>query len=163
MPPTPQTDSPAHRGLSHGLTLLLFELLLLVAVLVRLRLLDFPLERDEGEYAYAGQLILQGLPPYLLVCNMKLPGIYLAYAAVMAVFGQTTAGIHLGLLVVHLATLPVLYFLARKILDHTGAAIATAAFALMTLSPAYLGLAAHATHFVVLPASFLSTETPTHS
>ena len=23
-----------------------------------------PLERDEGEYAYAGQLILQGIPPY---------------------------------------------------------------------------------------------------
>ena len=41
---------------------------------VRLRLLDFPLERDEGEYAYAGQLMLQGIPPYKLAYNMKLPG-----------------------------------------------------------------------------------------
>ena len=27
------------------------------AAFVRLRLLDFPLERDEGEYAYTGQLM----------------------------------------------------------------------------------------------------------
>lgn len=44
-------------------------LLLAVIVLfslIRLRLLDMPLERDEGEYAYAGQLLLQGIPPYQL-------------------------------------------------------------------------------------------------
>ena len=119
---------------------------------IRIRLLDFPLERDEGEYAYAGQLIIQGIPPYKLAYNMKLPGIYLAYAAVMSVFGQTPAGIHLGLLAVHLATLAVLFLIARKFLDLYGAATATAAYALMTLSPAYLGIAAHATHFVMLPA-----------
>jgi len=31
---------------------------LVVVAAVRLRLLNFPLERDEGEYAYAGQLML---------------------------------------------------------------------------------------------------------
>src|SRR5258708_37546205 len=67
----------------------------------RFRLRDSPLERDEGEYAYAGQLILQGIPPYQLAYNMKLPGTYAAYAVVMAVFGQTTAGIHLGLILVN--------------------------------------------------------------
>ena len=39
-----------------------------------IRLLGIPLERDEGEYAYAGQLILQGIPPrYKLAYNMKFP------------------------------------------------------------------------------------------
>ena len=56
---------------------------------VRIRLLDVPLERDEGEYAYAGQLLLEGVPPYQLAYNMKLPGTYLAYAATMALFGQS--------------------------------------------------------------------------
>ena len=32
---------------------------MLFVIIVRIRLLDFPLERDEGEYAYMGQLILQ--------------------------------------------------------------------------------------------------------
>ena len=36
---------------------------------VRWRLLGMPLERDEGEYAYAGQLLLQGIPPYQLAWN----------------------------------------------------------------------------------------------
>ena len=132
--------------------LCLLGLALLVAVAVRVRLLDIPLERDEGEYAYAGQLLLEGIPPYQLACNMKMPGTYLAYAAVMAVFGQTPAGIHLGLAVVDLATAALLFLIARKLLDLYGAVIATAAYALMTLSPAYFGLAAHATQFVMLPA-----------
>ncbi|MFA7345273.1 MAG: glycosyltransferase family 39 protein [Terrimicrobiaceae bacterium] len=130
----------------------ILAVLVLVCVAVRVRLLDFPLERDEGEYAYAGQLLLEGIPPYQLACNMKMPGIYLAYALLMGVFGQTPAGIHLGLLVVHAATLAVFYLIARIFFDFHEATIAAAAYALMTLSPAYLGLAAHATHFVMLPA-----------
>lgn len=147
-----ENPSCPSRKPSQWLALALLAVLVLVAVAVRVRLLDFPLERDEGEYGYSGQLILQGIPPYQLACNMKMPGIYLAYAALMSVFGQTPAGVHLGLLVVHLATLGVLFFVARKFLDLYGAVIATAAYALMTLSPAYLGLAAHATNFVILPA-----------
>jgi hypothetical protein len=145
--------SPSSQSnLTRWLSLSFLCLALLVAVGVRVRLLDLPLERDEGEYAYAGQLQLEGIPPYQLACNMKMPGIYLAYAGVMSLFGQTPAGIHLGLLIVHLATLAVLFLIARKLLDFPGAVIATAAYALMTLSPAYFGLAAHATHFVMLPA-----------
>jgi hypothetical protein len=139
-------------GASRWLVLSLLGLALVVAAGVRVRLLDFPLERDEGEYAYVGQLILQGIPPYQLAYTMKMPGTGLAYAALMSVFGQTPAGIHLGLLAVHLATLGILFLVARSLLDLSGAATATAAYALMTLSPAYLGLAAHATHFVMLPA-----------
>ena len=45
-----------------------------LVVAIRIRLLGIPLERDEGEYAYAGQLILQGIPPYKLAYNMKFPG-----------------------------------------------------------------------------------------
>src|SRR6185295_17207704 len=80
---------------------ILLAVVILFIGTIRIRLLDFPLERDEGEYAYAGQLILQGIPPYQQAYNMKLPGTYYAYAAIMAVFGETTRGIHLGLLVVN--------------------------------------------------------------
>ena len=62
--------------------------------LIRFRLRDVPLERDEGEYAYAGQLMLQGVPPYSLAYNMKLPGTYAVYAAILAVFGQTPTAVH---------------------------------------------------------------------
>src|SRR6266404_3463270 len=73
-------------------------LVILLFAGIRWRVREMPLERDEGEYAYAGQLILQGIPPYQLAYNMKLPGTYAAYAAILRVFGSTPAGIHAGLL-----------------------------------------------------------------
>src|SRR4051794_14045119 len=79
-------------------------LILLGVAAIRIRLLNQPLERDEGEYAYAGQLLLDRIPPYLLAYNMKLPGTYFTYAGIMGLFGQTIAGIHLGFLLVNAAT-----------------------------------------------------------
>ena len=48
-------------------------LLAVIAVFatIRFRLRDVPLERDQGEYAYAGQLILQGIPRYQLAQNRR--------------------------------------------------------------------------------------------
>src|SRR5439155_7748683 len=127
-------------------------LTLLFVVAVRIHSLPVPLERDEGEFAYAGQLILEGIPPFQLGYNVKLPGIYAAYALVMAVFGQTPSGIHLGLLFVNLGAIVLLFFLARRLFDPYAAVIASATYALMSTSPAVLGFRAHATHFVVLGA-----------
>jgi len=124
----------------------------LLAVVVRLRLLSIPLERDEGEFAYAGQLMLKGIPPYKLAFNIKLPGTYAAYAGMMGLFGQTTTGIHFGFLLVNLATLALLFLIARRLLDAESAAIACVCYALFSLSPGVLGLQGHATHLVMLTA-----------
>jgi len=120
--------------------------LVLVAV-ARLRLLNFPLERDEGEYAYAGQLMLQGVPPYQLAFNMKFPGTYAGYALIMALFGETPAGIHLGLLLLTTATALMLFWLAKNLLDVTAGVVAATAYAVLAAGPDMLGLAGHATHF----------------
>jgi hypothetical protein len=127
-------------------------LVMLLCVGVRARLGDMPLERDEGEYAYIGQLILQGDAPYRDAYNMKLPGTYLAYAVSMAIFGQTPTGIHLGLALVNAATIWLMFLLGKRILDTASGVVAAVAYGLMSLSPDVLGLAGHATHYVVLPA-----------
>ncbi len=127
-------------------------LVMLLCVGVRVRLGDMPLERDEGEYAYIGQLILQGDAPYRDAYNMKLPGTYLAYAVSMAIFGQTPTGIHLGLAIVNAATIWLMFLLGKRILDTASGVVAAVAYGLMSLSPDVLGLAGHATHYVVLPA-----------
>jgi len=119
---------------------------------IRWRLLDMPLERDEGEYAYAGQLILQDIPPYQLSYNMKLPGTNVAYAAILAVFGQTARGIHLGLLFVNAASIILLYLVVARLFGALAGAIAASSYALLSTHQGVLGFAAHATHFVVLAA-----------
>jgi hypothetical protein len=123
--------------------------MLLVAA-IRVRLLQLPLERDEGEYAYMGQLMLQGIPPYSLAFNMKLPGTYAAYAAIMAVFGQTAGAIHLGLLIVNAAAIVMVFVLGRRLYGSTAGAVAAISYAVFAIQPGILGLSAHATHFVVL-------------
>lgn len=130
-------------------------LVLLVIVffaLVRFRLRSMPLERDEGEYAYAGQLILQGIPPYRFVYSMKLPGTDAAYALLLAVFGQTPSGIHTGLILINAATALLIFVLALRLFGYLAATIAAASYALLSASASVMGFAAHASHFVVLPA-----------
>src|SRR5262245_13594323 len=122
-----------------------------LVIAIRIRLLGIPLERDEGEYAYAGQLILQGVPPYTLAYNMKFPGTYAAYAAIMSVFGQTINGIHLGLLLVNAVTVVLIFFLGRRLANSMVGLAAATSYAVLSVSPTVLGLAGHATHFVILP------------
>src|SRR6267142_987719 len=127
-------------------------LTILLVFAIRVRLRQMPLERDEGEYAYAGQLILHGVPPYKEAYNMKLPGTYAAYALIMAVFGQSSSGIHVGVALVNAGAILLIFFIGRKILDELAGIAAAISYALLSTSPSVLGLAGHATHFVVLPA-----------
>src|SRR5438477_9386243 len=93
----------------------LLGLIVLAATAVRLRLLDAPLDRDEGEYAYFGQLLLQGIPPYAQAYNFKMPGIYAVYAVILAILGETTVGIHLGLLAATSLTIVLLFLVAARL------------------------------------------------
>lgn len=130
-------------------SLVLLAIFVAVICLLRWRLIGMPLERDEGEYAYFGQLILNGVPPYQEAYNMKLPGIYYMYALIMLLFGQTPVGIHIGLLIINAASMILLFLSLKKFFNlHIGLLVA-AQYGLMALSPYVLGFAAHATHFVV--------------
>ena len=125
--------------------------LLIVATffLIRLHRLDIPMERDEGEYAYAGQLLLQGKLPYVELYNMKLPGAYLSNAAIQAVLGQTGRGVHLGHALFNLATMLLIWRIGRR-LDRPLTGLAAAAFfGVLSMNRFILGLHAHAEHFLV--------------
>jgi len=145
---------PASRA--HTTSIYVYGMLVLLVILffglIRLRLRDMPLERDEGEYAYAGQLILQGIPPYQVAYNMKLPGTYAAYALILAAFGQASAAVHLGLLLINAAAIALVYLLGQRLAGPLAGVVAAATYGLLSVSPSVLGLAGHATHFVVLPA-----------
>lgn len=127
-------------------------IVILSFAMIRVRLRDMPLERDEGEYAYAGQLILQGIPPYQIAYNLKLPGTYAAYAVILGLFGQTPAAIHMGLLLVNAATTFLVFLLAARLFGSLAGVVAGTSYAVLTTTRAVLGFAGHATNFVVLPA-----------
>lgn len=130
------------------LTLIILLVFIAALMLIRLRMLGVPLERDEGEYAYMGQLMLRGIPPYALAYNMKLPGTHAMYGVFMAIFGQTVQGIHLGLALVNAASVAFLYYIGRHFMRPWPALFGAMAFGVLTLGNGVLGFAFHATHLV---------------
>jgi Dolichyl-phosphate-mannose-protein mannosyltransferase len=125
-------------------------IVLVVFSFIRIRLRNTPLERDEGEYAYAAQLMLQGDPPYHLAYTMKLPGTYVAYAVIMAVFGQTIPAIRIGMLVILIANTVLVFFLGRQLFGILAGAAAAAFYTILANRLTTLSLDGHATHFIVL-------------
>lgn len=126
----------------------LLGLSVLFVIIARVHLLSFPFERDEGEYAYMGKLILDGHPPYSLAYNMKLPGTYYLYAMIMKIFGTTVSGVHMGLTVVIIASMLLVFSISNNFISKTGSFITAASFGVLGTSWTLLAQAAHATHFV---------------
>ena len=95
-----------------------FKLLLFLIIVmtfgIRARLASMPLERDEGEYAYMGQQILAGIPPYKEAFAMKFPGIYLAYSGIFITLGQTDTAIRWGTLLMNIATAVIVFLIAKN-------------------------------------------------
>jgi hypothetical protein len=129
-------------------------LLLIIAAtaVLRCHLLEVPLDRDEGGYAYTGQLVLEGTAPFAGAYDMKMPGLYYVYALILLVFGQSTTGIHLGLLVFNSAAIAIIYLIGKRLFDTTAGIIAAAFYGVMSLSQAVLGFSANAEHLLLVPA-----------
>ncbi len=129
---------------------LLLALALVTAV--RLHRLDLPLERDEGEYAYGAQLILDRSFSYETLHTMKLPGVHASCALFLAAFGETPQAIRAGLLLVNAASLILVFLLARRLFDPLTALAAGASFGVLSMDRSVLGLFAHPEQFAILPA-----------
>ena len=127
----------------------LMGIILISIALLRSPMLQMPLERDEGEFAYMGQLLLQGIPPYLMAYSMKLPGMCAIYAFIMGIFGQSISAIHLGLLIFNGIAIVLVFLLTRYLVDEIAGVIAALVYAFLSVSPSFLGTSAHATQFLV--------------
>jgi len=123
-------------------------IILVSTALLRISMLQIPLERDEGEYAYMGQLLLQGIPPYLSAYTMKLPGTCAIYALIMGIFGQSVFAIHLGLLIFNGIAIVLVFLITRYLADEIAGLAAALSYALLSVIPSFLGSVAHATQFL---------------
>ena len=64
--------------------------------------------------------MLRGIPPYVLAYNMKFPGSYGVYPAIMAIFGQTIAGIYMGFLLINADPIILIFSLAERLFSLRG-------------------------------------------
>ena len=126
-------------------------LVLGLLLLVRLNYCHIPLERDEGEYAYAGSLLLHAHYPYQDAYNMKFPGSYLMYALMMKIGGENIEAIRVGICAILLITALGLMGIAYMLTQNKSAAVlAGVMFIALTNTMGGEGLMANAEHFVNL-------------
>jgi 4-amino-4-deoxy-L-arabinose transferase-like glycosyltransferase len=130
----------------------ILAVIIAASFVLRLQVMDIPFERDEGEYAYAAQLMLDGVPPFKEAYNMKFPGIYAVYAAILFLFGQTHWGVHLALACVNAATVVIIFLIGRKLFNPVAASAAALMFAMLSFLPSVQGIMANSEHFVLLAA-----------
>ena len=124
-------------------------LIVLLVVAIRLHLANVPFERDEGEYAYAGQLLLKGVPPYQEVYNMKFPGVYFMYALSFKMFGESVAAPRYFILLAQLVGACFIFLLARRVINPLAGWVGAAFFLLFNLTLAFQGTQTNTEHFVV--------------
>jgi Dolichyl-phosphate-mannose-protein mannosyltransferase len=136
----------------------------LVALTIRLLLLNMAFERDEGEYAYAGQALLRGELPYKDFYNMKLPGVYFMYAGFIKLLGSSVTGIRTGLLILNFLTAFFIFRLAQKSIGKRAAFFTCSAFILTSATIHGQGIIANCEHFLLFFASiglnFLISKKP---
>lgn len=124
-------------------------ILLVVVAIIRFHFLDLPFERDEGLYAHFASLILDGGLPYQAFYDPKPPGLFYSYAFIMAVFGKTDAGLHIGFLLINLATILFIFYSAKNLWGNITALAVSACFAMLSLSPHAGGLSVLSEHLVM--------------
>ena len=114
--------------------MLVLGLAVAITLYLRLNLLSIPFDRDEGEYAYAGQQILQGNLPYDVIYNMKFPGVYYMYAMIFAVAGESIMAIRFTGLLMNLSTAFFLFGIVTFLFSKRTGLYAAATFLIISLS-----------------------------
>jgi hypothetical protein len=120
-------------------------------VVIRARLLDVPLERDEGLFAVLGRAILGGAVPYRDVFEYKPPGVFYLYALAVALSPPTTRGLHVFLLAWCVATALVVALVARAIAGRAAGVWAAVIFAFASAGPSVQGFSGSSEMLLLLP------------
>ncbi len=125
-------------------------IILILVAIIKANFLSIPFERDEGTYCYLGQLILDGKVPFRDFFEMKFPGLFYAYAAILWIFGSSLEQIQTGFIFVNLITIVLLFLIGRKLFSDGIALIITASFALIAMSPHTSGFTVQAEHLMMM-------------
>ncbi len=107
--------------------------------LLRLHAFDLPLETDECNYAYIAKRLLAGDRLYVDVWDHQPFGVFALFAAVIALFGDAPMVFRWMALFFSLASLGLIYAIARRCAGRTAAVMAAVLFALASSDPGTAG------------------------
>ena len=143
-------QAPADRP--SGTTALLLSSLAIVtafvALLSRIFLSAYPMNRDEGTYGYLGSLAIKGSIPYVDFYEMKPPVLYYLYGIGGTLFGYSDFGLRFFGLLLNLTSGLLIYLILTRYIDKTYALVSGALFAMLSINLYALGFTMVAEHIV---------------
>ncbi|HEY5658834.1 MAG TPA: glycosyltransferase family 39 protein [Myxococcota bacterium] len=134
----------------HRSDLVLALLIGLSVLALRAPLMDLPLERDEGDYAYIAWRLAHGEIPYRDWFDQKPPGVYVAYRAALALPGDGVVAIRAVAAAFAAVSSIALFFLVGPLLGREAAVLAAGLLALLSADPLIQGPIAN-TELFMLP------------
>lgn len=133
-------------------------IILAIYIVFRINLIDVPMNRDEGGFAYFGQILAQGGTLYKDGFDHKPPGIWLIYAVLSYLVPFSARGLHIAVQFVNMVTLAMVGFLSYRLHRHRCTALWTMLiYAVVSSASMVEGFAASAEMFMLPPitAAFL--------
>lgn len=121
---------------------------------LRLNLLDLPLERDESAYAYLGQRAAEGLAPYRDFYEMKPPFLFYGYSLMNLIFGYSMEGLRWGALFLSLLMGVGVYLIGRSFFGPKYGLIAALVLALFSANPYTMMAFAESELLLMVPALY---------
>lgn len=127
-------------------------IVMVVYIFLRWNTIDIPLNRDEGGFAYLGELIWRGATLYVDGVDLKPPGIFFLYAGLKALGIPFTAkGLHWALFAYNFGTLVILVLLARLLFGGNAAFWTALSYAVVSSSRQVEGFNGSTEMFLLLP------------
>lgn len=142
---TPEAQTPAWQK---DIPRYLAFLIVLCFLLIRIGFREIPIERDEGSYAYMGQLVMKGEVPYRDFYEMKPPALYYTYGVLSALSGGDVVIMHIWMALLVSMGGMLLFYLVRRWLDAGAGVIATLAYLVLAMTPYASGFSIQAEHLV---------------
>jgi hypothetical protein len=140
-----------HKPTATRTEIIALVLIAFLCVIVRLNVLDIPLNRDEGGFAFFGQLLHQGGALYQDGFDHKPPGIWLWYWLLSSIVDFDAVRLHVVLLVYNLITLFVLVLGTSRFFSVATGLWAGLIYAVASSSWQIEGFSASAEMFMLLP------------
>jgi hypothetical protein len=128
----------------------------LLVIAIRAPLMDLPLERDEGGYAYIAWRMTLGETPYLDWFDQKPPGIFAAYRVALSLADDTVVAIRALAAVFSAASTIALFYLVRALLGVGAGLMSALLLAFLSADPMIQGSIAN-TELFMLPGIIVAT------
>lgn len=136
-------------------------------IIFRIPLLDIPLERDEGEYAFIASMDWGEFQPYKDAICQKPPIIFFIYKGAFLLFGESVLAVRFFVSIIVFTNTVFVFYIARKLSGNACAVASSLSYLVLgSLADAFLSHSANCevfmTTFLLMGFLFLTAERRTY-